>query len=211
MRMIASGAVWPAGGPGSGAGMSGGGSGRRAGHAGHGEEAVRPVQPTDAPNDRSRGDRSARPADAGHGAPEGGPRDRAQPSADAPGQPGGSRALVPVPSTPPPAAWGYSGAGQGGSGVGGPRSGAHHSARVPVATAPRLSVPVAADAALAVQMVGSAEAMAARGTGSDAQARGESWSRTAPASTAAASDSYRRQGGLPPTGLGSGVIFRLSI
>ena len=237
MPMIASGAGWPAGGSGSGAGVSGGSSGRRGAHAGHGDEAVRPVQSTDALTDRSRGDRTARPSqtqqdaaqDAAHGASHGSShaasqgvsRDRAQASADAPGQPGGGRALVPVSPAGVPAAFhhgashhgaaGHGASGRGASGQGASGQGGGHGARVPVATAPRLSVPVAADGALAVQVAGGAEAMAARETGSGAGARGDSWPGRAPGSAAAVSDSYRRRGGLPPMGMGSGVIFRLSI
>jgi hypothetical protein len=180
---------------------------------------VRPVQSTAALTDRSRGDRTARPSqtqqDAAHAASQGAARDRAQASADATGQPGGGRALVPVSPAGVPAALHHAASHHGATGHGVPGQGVPgqggHGARVPAGTAPRLSVPVAADGALAVQVAGGAEAVAARETGSGAGARGESWPGRAPGSAAAASDSYRRRGGLPPMGMGSGMIFRLSI
>ena len=217
MRMIASGAGWPAGGPGSGAGTWVGGPGRSADHAGRGDEAVRPVQPTQAPNDRSPKDGSPK---------DGSPNDRSpnhwgQASADAPGQPGGGRALVPVAPASGRGASGRGASGRAASGWAAPTAadrgpgasgpeGAER-ARVPVASALRPSVPLAAAGALAVQMAAGMDAWTALGGGSGPDSGGESWPRTAPGTAAAASDSYRRQGGLPPMGFRSGIIFRVSI
>lgn len=185
--MIASGAGWPAGSPGSGAGGTTGAIGRNGDRAGPGGDAVRPVTGADAPADRpgGRADERARRGRAGSA------RDqydgRSDQAAAQQARAGGSRALVPVarPQNLPLVA----------------SSAAEESAsygRVPVTSAPRLSVPMAAYTTLAVQATGV-------GGGDGASAR------TAPGPAAAASDSYRRQGAqptLPPQG---GRVFRLSI
>lgn len=203
--MIASGAGWPAGGPGSGAGWTTGGIGRAGGRTHSGTQQVRPVQPVEAPTDRTGRDSDPRPQDK---------------RADA----GGSRALVPVGSARLPVPVGDRQPADGQPADGQP---AHDRggrtdlvpagrAQVPVPSAPRLTTPLDASVGQAVQrlaadrtVVGWAQDAGMRDDGMRDGGRGSA--RTAPATAAAASDSYRRQGGLPSMGIESGRIFRLSI
>jgi hypothetical protein len=80
-----------------------------------------------------------------------------------------------------------------------------------VASAPQLTVALSATAQLVVHAAGGGgpggpAAGKAGGTGGS-----ESRSRIPPATATAASDSYRRHGGLPTLGIQSGRIFRVSI
>jgi hypothetical protein len=82
---------------------------------------------------------------------------------------------------------------------------------VPVASAPQLTVALSAAARLVLHAAsggghGGFAAGATVGSGGS-----ESRGRISPAAATAASDSYRRHGGLPTPGIQSGRIFRVSI
>jgi hypothetical protein len=82
---------------------------------------------------------------------------------------------------------------------------------VPVASAPQLTAALSAAAQLVLHAasVGGHGGFAAGSTvGSGGS---ESRGRISPAAATAASDSYRRHGGLPTPGIQSGRIFRVSI
>ena len=82
---------------------------------------------------------------------------------------------------------------------------------VPVASAPQLTVALSAAARLVLHAAsgGGHGGFAAGATGGSGGS--ESRGRISPAAATAASDSYRRHGGLPTPGIQSGRIFRVSI
>ncbi len=195
--MNASGAGWPAGGPGSRAGTSTGGVGRAGDRPEARGDAVRPVLPTDALTPDSRGRTDAGRQNAGRQAGVAdAPDDRTAPGTEssAPAT-GSSRALVPVAPAYPSL-----------SGDGG-RERVH----VPVASAPQLTVALSATARLVLHAAGGGDPGGRTGGAADGDPRRESRARIPHGTATTASDSYRRHGGLPPLGFESGRIFRLSI
>ena len=215
--MITSGAGWPAGGPGSSAGVSTGGAGRAGDRPEARGDAVRPVLPTDGLNRHTGGRTDAGRQDAGYqdaghqhaghqhagrqeaGRQEGAadaPDERTSPGAEPPAPAtGSSRALVPVGSAHPSI-----------SGYGG-RASVH----VPVASAPQLTVALSAPAKLMLHAAGGGDPDGRTGGATGGAESRESRARIERGTATTASDSYRRHGGLPPLGIESGRIFRVSI
>lgn len=200
--MIASGAGWPAGGPGSSAGTSSGDVGRAGDRPGARNDAVRPVLPTDAAttstDDRENtGRRHADRQDAGRQAgTANAPSYTAAPGAGPAVYPtGSSRALVPVVPADPPLN----------------SDAARARVHVPVVSAPQLTVGLSAAAQMAIDAAAGGD-RGGRAAGATTGAGGsESSGRISPAAATAASDSYRRHGALPTPGIQSGRIFRVSI
>lgn len=186
---------------------------RAAGHA----EAGRPDAGRPEAGRRDVGGADAGGTDAGRANPgRANPGDRGAPDGRGAAGPGG-RGLVPVGAAQPPV-----------------RPGGSPHQRVPVASVPQLSAPIGVATGLGLQTAGaSAPALRAPGSWSDGiwpagaavegalqpwALAGADWTsgRTpgggaAPTEAAAVSDSYRKRGGLPQTGVAVGRIFRVSV
>jgi hypothetical protein len=181
--------------------MQPGGVGRAGDRPDSAGDAVRPVLPADAPHSRTGGRSDAGQRESGRQDAANAPQDRtAVDGEQLPHDAGGSRALVPVvPPSQPKSSEATPGAAAGAQG------------HVPVASAPRSAVPLSAGAKLLLHSAGRLYFDGGVDVPFGRIEDSESSARIPPATAAAASDSYRRHGGLPPLGIQSGRVFRLSI